>query len=189
MTQKIAKKIKVSYDPKKLAPVISADTWDLHYNQLYDSYCSKYNKGDHSKYTEGGWKLHELYFEQLKPVHDSLPSGKASDLINQRFSSFSKFKDAFNEKAIEFKGSGWIYLSIDGKIKTIDLHEPKNDIALIIDLWEHSYIQSHGANRKKYINDIWKIIDWDVVSKRIDPETLNENTNLRHLINYINEEL
>ncbi|AUS02630.1 manganese/iron superoxide dismutase [Vibrio phage 2.275.O._10N.286.54.E11] len=185
-----AKRIVPKYNPSDIKSVINSESWDLHFNQLYKGYCQKYNDGDHSEYIEGGWKLHEAFFEQLKPSSNDVPTDAANDLITSKFGTFSNFKSEFLDKSISFHGSGWCYLSTDGKIKTINLHKPKDDIALIVDLWEHSFVQTFESKKHEYINNIWKIIDWDIVSDRIlskNHKMLDESVNIRHLINFISK--
>ena len=187
-----ARRITPKYNPSDIKEVINAESWKVHFDQLYKGYCHKYNSGNHSKYITGGWKLHELYFSEFKKYDPSnTPSGPAKELIIKKFKNWSNFRDKFEEEASKFHGSGWIYLSTDGKIKTIELHEPRTDVAVIVDLWEHAYLDTFESKRAKYIRDFWRIVDWEVVSSRITPnEKINENastSNLRQLNDFINK--
>ena len=65
------------------------------------------------------------------------------------------------------QGSGWVYLATDGKIKTIANHEIKMDIVLLIDWWEHAWALDHQADKKGYLANQWKIINWNLISSRI----------------------
>jgi superoxide dismutase len=62
------------------------------------------------------------------------------------------------------QGSGWVYLAKDGKIKTIKNHEIKKDIVLLIDWWEHSWALDYQSDKKKYLENQWKIINWDHIN-------------------------
>jgi len=68
---------------------------------------------------------------------------------------------------MKVQGSGWIYLSKTGQIKTIRNHAVRSDIALLIDMWEHAYQNDYGSNKKKYLDSIWRIIDWSAVNRRL----------------------
>jgi Fe-Mn family superoxide dismutase len=92
--------------------------------------------------------------------------GKSKDFIEEHFESFNKFKDQFKETAMKIQGSGWAYLSKNGSIKTIKNHEIKQDIALLIDWWEHS-MYDYKWDKAGYLEGQWKIIDWDVVNQRL----------------------
>jgi Fe-Mn family superoxide dismutase len=71
------------------------------------------------------------------------------------------------EEALKIQGSGWIYLNRSGQIKTIKNHAERKDIALLIDMWEHSWTLGYGSDKKKYLDNIWKIINWERVNRRI----------------------
>lgn len=178
-----AKKIKLQYSPDSISDVINAKGWDVH-QKLYSGYIKKYNDGDHSDFITGGYELHSLYFEQFKePVVANKPTGSALSLINDNFTDFNKFKLEFIEKAKELQGSGWIYLSTNGSISLIEKHRPTSNIALIVDLWEHAFIDTFGTNKDAYLKSIWKIIDWNVVSARIGK--LSSTDEMRSLIKMI----
>jgi Fe-Mn family superoxide dismutase len=58
-------------------------------------------------------------------------------------------------------------MSRSGEIKTIKNHAIRTDIALLIDWWEHAWIDDYGTKKAKYIKDIWRIINWDTVNNRL----------------------
>ena len=165
------KVVKLDYSPTDVSKVIDSDAWELHFNHLYKNYIKKYNAGDHSEFIHGGWVLHQAYFGQLCKYDTSTMTTDVKDLIQKKFGTYKDFKEEFTEQAVKFHGSGWIYLSVNGSIKTIVNHKPVFDIAFIMDLWEHAYVDTFRGDRKKYINDMWKIINWETVSDRIKNKT------------------
>ena len=58
-----------------------------------------------------------------------------------------------------------------GEIKTIKNHQIKMDIILLIDWWEHAWALDYQADKKKYLENQWKIINWDVINTRVDPKS------------------
>jgi Fe-Mn family superoxide dismutase len=70
---------------------------------------------------------------------------------------------------LTIQGSGWVYLNHIGEIKIIKNHSlvKTQKIVLLIDWWEHAFITDYGADKKKYLKNIWKIIDWSVVNNRL----------------------
>ena len=94
------------------------------------------------------------------------PIGSSKLFIEKHFTSWEDFRDQFNDQAMLLQGSGWIYLAKDGSIKTIHNHQWKNDILLIIDLWEHA-MPSYTV-KKDYLKVIWQIINWSVISDRVN---------------------
>lgn len=161
--------IKLPYNHSALAPVMSTATVDNHHGKLAKGYVDRYNnkEGDRG-FNEAGAYLHNLFFPQLRaPRPNNKPIGTIDSIIKRKFDSFDKFKKELAEKGLKLQGSGWIYLSKTGTIKTIRNHEKRSDIVLLIDLWEHSYVGDYGANKAKYLNNIWRIINWDLVNQRV----------------------
>jgi len=157
------------YGRNDLGKSLSKSSLDYHYGQLYKGYVDRYNAGEgDDDFNEAGAFLHDIYFTQFHPPKGSnQPSGKSLDLITEHFSSYDKFKDEFSKQAMKIQGSGWIYLSWRGEIKTIKNHEIRKDIAVLIDWWEHAFNIDYRADKKLYLNNQWKIIDWDIINQRI----------------------
>ncbi len=160
---------KLPYSRSALAPVMSKSTVDYHYSELAKGYVDKFNKGEgDSTFNEAGAYLHNIFFPQLMaPKTNNKPVGASKSLIDRKFGSFEKFKEEFKEEAMKIQGSGWIYLSRSGEIKTIKNHQKRTDIALLVDWWEHAFNRDYGANKAKYLDNLWRIIDWNKVNIRI----------------------
>ena len=160
---------KLPYSKTDLAPVMSEATIDYHYGKLAAGYVKKYNAGEgDAKFNEAGAYLHNVFFPQLQPPKGSnKPTGASKELIESKFGDFDLFKEKFTETAMSIQGSGWVYLSKKGDIKTIINHQIKNDIALLVDWWEHAWALDYAYDKAKYLNNIWRIINWDVVNSRL----------------------
>jgi len=39
---------------------------------------------------------------------------------------------------------------------------------LIIDGWEHAWALDYQHDKQKYLDNTWRIIDWDVVNRRLE---------------------
>jgi Fe-Mn family superoxide dismutase len=154
------------YDRNDLAPVKSKATLDYHYGTLYKAYVDRYNKGEgDDDFNEAGAFLHNIYFGQLKsPEGSNRPYDAALQFIENHFKTFDLFKNEVERAAMKIQGSGWVYLSRNGEIKTIVNHEIKNDIVLLIDWWEHAWALDYQADKKSYLSNVWKIIDWRVIN-------------------------
>lgn len=157
------------YSRSALAPVLSKSNIDNHYGKLYKGYVDRFNKGEgDADFNRAGAFLHSIFFSQLKaPKNANAPFGASLALINQHFGTFIDFKKAMKEEAMKIQGSGWIYLSRSGQIKVIKNHAERKDIALLIDWWEHSWAMDYAADKKKYFDSIWRIINWERVNRRI----------------------
>ena len=157
------------YGLKDLQPVLSADSLEYHYEHLAKGYTKRFNnnEGD-SDFNRAGAYLHDKFFAQFRsPKRANPPKGIAAALIIENFKDLAGLKEAVYQAAAELKGSGWVYLSTTGEIKTIKNHAVRTDIALLIDLWEHAYALDYKWDKQAYLNNIWKIINWDVINERL----------------------
>jgi Fe-Mn family superoxide dismutase len=127
----------------------------------------------------GGYYNHFLYFENLSPYQNNYElyaNQSLKDSINTNFGSFENFKENFIKIGSEVFGSGWVWLiksNDNGKLFIVSTENQDNPIMfynckvlLGMDVWEHAYYLKHLANRKSYMDDFFKVIDWKVVSER-----------------------
>ena len=159
---------KLNFDRKELEPVMSEDTLKYHYDGLASKYFDRYNKGEGDPdFNYGGAMLHNIFFGNLTPPRAAnKPTGISNEIIEKKYSSFEKFKEAFEKEFMAAQGSNWIYLSRSGQIKTIRNHQKRTDIILLIDWWEHAW-SDYGSDKKKYFDNIWRIMNWETINRRI----------------------
>lgn len=160
--------IPLNFTEREVSPVLSKETIALHYGKLAHGYADRYNhkEGD-SDFNYAGVFLHNMLFTQFREVrNDNKPNGPMLGFVDKHYGSYNSMKSKFEEEAMAIQGSGWIYLSDKGDIKTIKNHEVRNDILLLIDWWEHAWILDYGSDKKKYLKEQWKIINWNVINTR-----------------------
>jgi Fe-Mn family superoxide dismutase len=157
------------YDKKDLEPVMSEATLNYHFEHLAKGYAKRYNADEGNKdFNRAGSFLHNKFFPQLRaPKAGNRPKGASAELIENKFKTFEDFQEAVKETAMKIQGSGWVYLSTGGDIKTIPNHSVRTDIALLIDWWEHAWALDYQWDKEKYLDNIWRIIDWNVVNERL----------------------
>ena len=157
------------YGEKDLMPVMSADTINYHYENLAKGYARRYNAGEgNANFNRAGSFLHNKFFPQLRPPKGAnRPRGAVAELIDEKFGTYEDFKIAFKEAAMKIQGSGWVYLSTAGDIKTIPNHQVRTDICVLVDWWEHAWALDYQSDKEKYLDNIWKIIDWEVCNERL----------------------
>lgn len=157
---------KLPYDVKELSPAVSEDTIKYHYGKLAKTYAERYNnnEGD-TDFNEAGVFLHNILFQQYREYNsNNKPTGKSLEFIEEHFKTFDNLKEEFIKAAMSIQGSGWVYLSRDGKIKTITNHQIKKDILILVDWWEHAWALDYQHDKKKYLENQWKIINWEKVN-------------------------
>ena len=157
------------YGLDDLDPVMSRATLEYHFENLARGYARRYNAGEgNADFNRAGSFLHNRFFPQFrKPRGGNRPRGAVAELIESKFKTYEDFQDAIQEAFMKIQGSGWVYLSTSGEIKTIANHAVRTDIALLIDAWEHAWALDYQADKQRYLANIWRIIDWDVINQRL----------------------
>jgi Fe-Mn family superoxide dismutase len=162
---------KLQFNRTELEPVMSEATLKYHYDGLAAKYSERYNKGEgDADFNYGGAVLHNIFFSNLAPPRAAnKPEGISKTLIDSKYDSFDKFKQAFEKEFMAAQGSNWIYMDTSGALHTIHNHEYKKTmkIALLIDAWEHAWALDYQQDKAKYLNNIWRIINWDTVNIRL----------------------
>ena len=183
------------YDRDALAPVISAETLDYHYGKHHQTYVTNLNNlipgtefessslEDIIRSAEGGifnnaaqvWN-HTFYWNCLSPTGGGEPSGSLADAITTRFGSFDAFRETFIKSATTNFGSGWTWLvkSAEGELDIVNTSNAANPMSdgliplMTIDVWEHAYYIDYRNARPKYLDEIWKIINWEFIAANFD---------------------
>lgn len=154
--------------PSDLDPAVSAKTIDYHYNHLARAYVRRYNAGEgDAEFNRAGAYLHNLLFQQYCAYSTAKPTGAVLQFIEDNFGSFGLFKREFLKTAMGIQGSGWVYLSKKGDIKTIRNHSIVKDCVLIIDWWEHAWALDYQHDKERYLAAQWNIINWAIVEARL----------------------
>lgn len=181
------------YAADALEPVISKQTIELHYGKHLQTYINNLNnllpgskfenadletivkESDGAIFNNAGQTLnHNIYFLSFSPKGGGEPKGKLADAIKAEWGSFENFKKEFNTAGTAVFGSGWVWLSKDasGKLYITKEANAGNPVTkgytpiLGFDVWEHAYYLDYQNRRADHLTEIWKIIDWDVVSAR-----------------------
>jgi Fe-Mn family superoxide dismutase len=125
----------------------------------------------------GGHYNHSLFWTIMKKNGGGNPSGDLANALNSSFGSFEQFKKQFSDAAANRFGSGWAWLiSSNGKLEItstpnqdnplMDVSEKKGTPILGLDVWEHAYYLKYQNRRPEYIENWWKVVNWDAVTDR-----------------------
>lgn len=183
---------KLPYAMDALQPYISKETLEYHYGKHHQAYVNNLN--NLVKDTEfakasleeiimkatGGifnnaaqvWN-HTFYWHCMTPNAKNEPEGKLADAIKKAFGSFEEFKKRFSQTAIATFGSGWGWLvkNANGDLEIVstsnaDLPMKHNQKALLTcDVWEHAYYIDYRNARPSYVDNFWKLVNWDFVAE------------------------
>ena len=180
------------YSNDALEPTISAETLEYHHGKHHQAYVTNLNnlvagtdlEGKSLEEiivaSDGGvfnnaaqiWN-HTFYFNGLAPGAGGAPTGAVADAINGQFGSFEKLVELFNKAAITQFGSGWAWLVKDGdsKLEVVSTANAGNPLTdgktplLTVDVWEHAYYIDYRNARPGYLENFWKLVNWEAVAK------------------------
>jgi superoxide dismutase, Fe-Mn family len=115
--------------------------------------------------------LHEHYFEALGG--DGVPDGKLKKAIEDKWQSYENFERYFQASCLAARG--WLVLAWNNNTKIINIYmaDAHNQGAvwgcepiLVFDAYEHAYFIDYGSDRKAYVKDFFKNLNWNVLNKK-----------------------
>ena len=127
------------------------------------------------KNNAGGVYNHIFYFSNLAPANDALPSNQLLDMINWEFGGFPSFQKKLTDAALSVFGSGYAWLVLLPNRSLSILTTPNQDTPLPmgacpilnLDVWEHAYYLKHYNVRAEYIQDWFKVVNWEKVNQNL----------------------
>ena len=156
------------YSDSALEPVMSRETLNYHWGHLYKRYVDNYNAGESPEFNRAGAFLHDIYFTQFtEPGTGGAPGEMTQDLIRKHSKSLAGLRALVKDAAMALHGSGWVYLALDGTVKTIRNHAVREDIVILVDMWEHAYALDYEWKKEQYLDNIWRIMNWPHIEDRL----------------------
>ncbi len=123
-------------------------------------------------YAMGGVVLHELFFKNLIP--NARPKiGNISIALQKKWGSVQAW--AMDFRAAAESGRGWAMLGccpldpLDLHNIVLDAHDnapPGYEPLLVIDLYEHAYWLDHPNQKSRYLDGVFRAINWDEINDR-----------------------
>jgi Fe-Mn family superoxide dismutase len=122
-------------------------------------------------FATNGVYLHEAYFDVLGGA--GIPEGKLADAIAAKWGSVEKLIELMTATGMAMRG--WVVLAYDTRVNEIKIYgcDSHNQggvwgaIPLIVlDVYEHAYFIDYGADRKQYIADFWKNLNWRAANEK-----------------------
>jgi Fe-Mn family superoxide dismutase len=125
----------------------------------------------------GGHYNHALFWQLMKKDGGGEPKGSLARAIEAKFGTVAAFKDAFTKAALGQFGSGWAWLTLDGRElrveATVNQDTPLSQgrvPLLAIDVWEHAYYLKYQNKRADYVAAWWNVVNWDFVAGRFEQQ-------------------
>lgn len=134
------------------------------------------NVRDDVLYNLGGVINHELYFYSMGDKNINVPIGSIRNKINNQYGSFDAFKKEFIKMANYVVGSGYTFLVVNknGDLEIINTSNQETPYLyglipiMALDLWEHAYYLVYKNRRGEYIENFFKIIDFNTINKNYE---------------------
>lgn len=125
------------------------------------------------KNNAGGVYNHQFYFSNLKNPSLQKPVGTLNESITREFGSYEALRKQLKAAALSVFGSGYAWLVVDasGLLKIITTANQDTPFTLSmcpvlnIDVWEHAYYLKHYNVRADYIDDWFRIVNWEMANK------------------------
>lgn len=126
----------------------------------------------------GGHYNHEMFWKSMSPNGGGKPQGKLATALDEGFGSFDAFRTQFSDAGKNRFGSGWAWLILDNDKKLrivstpnqdnplMDVAEAKGFPLLGLDVWEHAYYLRYQNKRADYINNWWRVVNWNYIQDR-----------------------
>ncbi|WP_419764957.1 MAG: superoxide dismutase [Arcobacter sp.] len=185
--------MKLPYEMDALQPLMSKETLEFHYGKHHQTYVNNLNNliegtkfedatlEEIVKGSEGGLFNnsaqvfnHDFFWNGLTPGGSTISSDVEAALV-EAFGSVEEFKTQFTNKAVTHFGSGWAWLVKDasGKLSIISTSNAGTPLTdgltplLTCDVWEHAYYIDTRNARPKYLENFWKLVNWDFVAQNL----------------------
>ncbi len=164
---------------KNLADAVKAEGVDVSKEKLV-SVLGRISKFSPKMRNNGGGHYnHEFFWKSMRAASENnQPSGELAATITRDFGTFDAFKTQFSDAGKNRFGSGWAWLVLNKEGKLVvgstpnqdnplmDISDLKGTPLLGLDVWEHAYYLKYQNRRPDYITAWWKLVNWEVVSKR-----------------------
>lgn len=184
------------YTYDALQPVISKEIMQLHHDKHHLAYVNGANSalellekgrdGDAEinikavlrdlSFNLNGHLLHDVFWKNMRSPKDSNePDGEVRTLLETSFGSIEGFKKEYTDAAKAVEGSGWVVLAKDNEKNLFVFQLEKHNLLgvngftpiLVNDVWEHAYYLDYKNDRGAYVENWWKVVNWDDVNSRL----------------------
>lgn len=121
----------------------------------------------------GGVYNHRMFFDGIAPAENFETTGALGKAILKKYGNFDSFYKSMADAAMSVFGSGyaWLVLGKNG-LETVITHNQDTPLSrgmcpiIALDVWEHAYYLKHYNDRRAYIDDLFRVIDWSAANKR-----------------------
>jgi Fe-Mn family superoxide dismutase len=123
-----------------------------------------------------GHTLHTIFWNNMGKDAGGMPQREILSFIRRDFGDFGAFLGQFTQAAVTVQGSGWAILAwepLSGRLIVLSTEKHQNQTMygcvplLVLDVWEHAYYLKYQNDRTKYVENFWRIVNWENVESRL----------------------
>jgi Fe-Mn family superoxide dismutase len=177
-----------------LEPMMSKETLIYHHDKHHQAYVNKLNEliidtdfedlplrkiikeSDGAIFNNAAQVYNHDFFWKSLNAQATRPSSRLENTLTKQFGSLEGFKSEFLSKAAAHFGSGWVWLVTDksGVLKILATGNAQTPITqgftplLTCDVWEHAYYIDYRNVRPEYLQNYWKLVNWNFVSENYE---------------------
>lgn len=117
---------------------------------------------------------HQLFFSGIGCKAGQPPFNRLTEELAGTYGSLSQFRQLLIEAAESVIGSGWVWLVAEGGHGVHIAATENNGVVnldavtpvLILDMWEHAYLNMDHFNKASYVETWFSLIDWETANER-----------------------
>lgn len=187
--------MKLPYALDALEPLMSKETLEYHYGKHHQTYVNNLNNliagteyenktlediicsSDGGLFNNAAQVFnHDFFWKGLTPQSTTI-SRELEEALKNEFGSVDEFKKEFTNKALTHFASGWVWLikNNNGRLSVISTPNASTPITeegyiplLTCDVWEHAYYIDTRNSRPQYLENFWKMVNWDFVNENFN---------------------
>ena len=133
---------------------------------------------------------HDLFFHNLKPdanMDEPEIPAPLLGMIERSFGSYDNLVEDLRKASADVFGSGWLWVCWNETLDSLYIQTTPNAETpfrhkampiIAIDLWEHAYYLDYKNKRSQFVDACIRILDWEVIYKRLEAWRLLTHTGL-----------
>lgn len=123
---------------------------------------------------------HEMWWKSISPYYNTnnTISNNLKNKIEKKYTDINKFTNQIISTGLEIFGSGWVWCVFNKEIDEIEIIKTNNAyspitlinhyVLICLDVWEHAYYTIYNYNRKIFLEQFTKQINWTYASQQLE---------------------
>ena len=130
---------------------------------------------------------HTFFWNCMTPQPKAQPGRALHRALEAHYNNLESFVEKFTNSAVEIFGSGWNWLvkNHDGSLSIASYKDAESPLShgqiplLTCDVWEHAYYLDYQNDRKSFLQNFWKVVDWEFVEMNYEKHHAFNSSSLK----------